>query len=41
MVYNNKIQTFPSNLVAKFGNFAVRGYLEVPEKTKEVPQMKF
>jgi LemA protein len=41
MVYNNKLQTFPSNLVAKFGNFPVHSYLEVPEKSKEVPQMKF
>lgn len=41
MVYNNKLQTFPSNLVAKFGNFPVRDYLEAPETSKEVPKMKF
>lgn len=41
MVYNNKLQTFPSNMVAKFGNFPEHSYLEVPEQSKEVPQMKF
>lgn len=41
MAYNNKLQTFPSNLVAKFGNFPVRDYLEAPEASKEVPKMKF
>lgn len=41
MAYNNKLQTFPSNLVAKFGTFPARSYLEVPEQSKEVPQMKF
>ncbi|EEI20813.1 LemA family protein [Lentilactobacillus hilgardii] len=41
MAYNNKLQTFPSNLVSKFGNFPVRDYLEAPEGSKEVPKMKF
>lgn len=41
MAYNNKLQTFPSNVIAKFGNFPVRDYLEAPEGSKEVPKMKF
>ncbi len=41
MAYNNKLQTFPSNLVAKFGTFPVKEYLEAPEASKEVPKMQF
>ncbi|WP_268912240.1 LemA family protein [Lentilactobacillus sp. SPB1-3] len=41
MELNNKLQSFPSNLVAKMGNFKQKEFLQVPEAAKEVPQMKF
>lgn len=41
MLYNNKLQSFPSNLVAKMGNFTARDYLEIPQAAREVPQVKF
>ncbi|WP_283679549.1 LemA family protein [Lentilactobacillus sp. Marseille-Q4993] len=41
MELNNKLQSFPSNLVAKLGNFKQREFLQIPDKAREVPQMKF
>ncbi len=41
MAYNNKLQTFPSNLVAGMGHFEKREFLEIPAASKAVPQMKF
>ena len=39
--FNQTIQQFPSNIVAKFGGFSKREYLKVDEKVKEVPKVEF
>jgi len=39
--FNTKIQTVPSNIVAKIGNFTVREYFEVEEGEKDVVDVKF
>lgn len=36
-----KIQTFPSNLVAKLHHFTKMDYLQVPETAKETPKISF
>lgn len=36
-----KIQTFPSNLVAKLHHFTKMDYLQVPETAKETPKVSF
>jgi LemA protein len=35
MDFNNKVQTFPSNVVAGAFGFKAREYFEVPEEEKE------
>jgi LemA protein len=37
LTYNNKIQMFPSNLIAGMFNFTTRQFFEVPEAEKAVP----
>jgi LemA protein len=36
MYFNNKVQTFPSNVIAGAFGFKAREYFEVPEEEKEV-----
>jgi LemA protein len=40
--FNNKVQMFPSNVVANMFNFAKRDFFEIEDEAeKEVPQVKF
>jgi LemA protein len=39
--YNIKLQTFPSNLVAKMGSFKPTEYLQVPEEETKTPTVSF
>ena len=39
--YDQKLLTFPSNIVAKIHHFQKVNYLETPEAEKEVPKVKF
>lgn len=39
--FNQKVETFPNNLVAGFHNFNIKPYLEAPAEAKEVPQVQF
>ena len=39
LTYNNKIQMFPSNLIAGMFNFTTRQFFEVPEAEKAVPKV--
>lgn len=39
--YKNKLEMFPSNIVANMFNFKPELFFEVNEKDKEVPQVKF
>ena len=39
LTYNNKIQMFPSNLIAGMFNFTARQFFEVPEEDKAVPKV--
>ncbi len=39
LTYNNKIQMFPSNLIAGMFNFTTRQFFEVPEEDKAVPKV--
>ena len=41
LMYNNKIQMFPSNLVANQFHFEESDFFEAPEAEKEVPEVKF
>ncbi len=42
LFYNNKIQMFPSNIIAGMFNFAKRDYFEIEnEAERSVPQVKF
>ncbi len=41
MNYNNKIQMFPSNIIAGMFGFTQETFFEVAESEKEVPQVKF
>ena len=36
-----KIQSFPSNIVAKIHHFKQMDYLQVPKEAKEVPKVSF
>lgn len=40
-VYNQKLLTFPSNVVAKMHHFTKVNYLEIPAEEKEVPKVSF
>ena len=37
LTFNNKVQTFPSNLIAGMFNFTTRQFFEVPESDRAVP----
>lgn len=39
--YKNKLEMFPSNIVASIFGFKPEAFFEVSEKDKEVPQVKF
>lgn len=39
--FDARIQTFPSNMVAKVHHFTAMEYLQVPESTKEAPKVSF
>lgn len=39
--YQNKIQMFPSNIIAGIFHFEKEAFFEASEKDKEVPQVKF
>ncbi len=41
MMYNNKCQMLPSNLVASQFNFKVAEFFEIPGEAKEVPKVEF
>jgi LemA protein len=41
LMYNNKIQMFPSNLVANQFNFTEAEFFEITEAEKEVPEVEF
>jgi len=41
MMYNNKCQMFPSNLVANQFNFQEAEFFEIAEAEKEVPKVEF
>ncbi len=41
MVYKNKIEMFPSNVVASMFGFKQEQFFEATEEEKEVPQVKF
>src|SRR5699024_902134 len=40
-VYNQKLLTFPSNVVAKMHHFTKVNYLEIPDEEKETPKVSF
>ena len=39
LTYNNKIQMFPSNILAGMFNFTARQFFEAPEGDREVPKV--
>ena len=39
--FNNKIETFPGNIIAGAHNFQKTAYLATPEVEKEVPKVSF
>ena len=41
LMYNNKVQMFPSNLMANAFNFTEAEFFEVAESEKTVPKVKF
>ena len=41
LMYNNKIQVFPNNLIAGIFNFATETFFEIAEEEKAVPEVKF
>ena len=41
LTYNNKVETIPSNIVAKLANFKVESFFEMNEQEKEVPKVSF
>ncbi|MBS7020623.1 MAG: LemA family protein [Firmicutes bacterium] len=41
MAYNNKIEMFPSNIIAGMFHFTKSEFFEIVEKDKEVPNVKF
>jgi LemA protein len=41
LMYNNKCQMFPSNMVASQFNFQEAEFFEIAETEKEVPEVKF
>jgi len=41
MVYKNKLEMFPSNIIAGMFNFKPEEFFEAPEADKEVPKVQF
>ena len=41
LTYNNKVETIPSNIVAKLANFKVESFFEINDQEKEVPKVSF
>ncbi len=41
LTYNNKVQTIPSNIVAKLCHFQADTFFQVSEKEREVPKVSF
>lgn len=41
MVYKNKLEMFPSNIIASMFNFKPEEFFEAPEEEKEVPKVQF
>ena len=41
LTYNNKVETIPSNIVAKLANFKVESFFEMNDQEKEVPKVSF
>ena len=41
LVYKNKLEMFPSNIVASIFNFKPEEFFEATEAEKETPQVKF
>lgn len=39
--YNIKVQSIPSNVIAKFGGFTPEKLLEIPQEMKDVPKIQF
>lgn len=39
--YNNKLETFPGNVLAKLHHFKQVDFLQIPETEKAVPEVKF
>ena len=39
--YNTTIQMFPNSLVAGFGGFTTKAYLQAPAEAREVPKVSF
>lgn len=40
-VYNNKVRSFPTNIIAGIFGFELKEYFEVSEQAKDVPQVNF
>lgn len=41
LIYNNKVQMFPSNIIANIFNFKKGSFFEIAEEDKKVPEVKF
>lgn len=41
LIYKNKLEMFPSNLVARVFNFKPEDFFEVSEEEKKIPEVKF
>jgi len=41
LMYNNKVQMFPSNIIANQFNFEIAEFFEIAETEKEVPKVEF
>ena len=39
--YNNKVEMFPSNIIANLFKFVKQAFFEVDEASKEVPKVQF
>ena len=40
-VYNTKIRTFPTNIIARMFGFEKAAFFDVPKERQEVPKVKF
>ena len=41
LTYNNKVQMFPSNIIAGMFNFTKASFFEVSDSDKEAPKISF